>query len=74
MEETNERLERLLKLKELIETQSDNFSAWIAVEKYFFGDTISGNCKCKQHSVKSRLDTFWSQPGGGKEELDILLS
>lgn len=59
---------RLLRLKEIIDTDSDNFSLIIAVEKFFFGgESISGNCKCKMNSVRAKLYQFWLAEG--KEEL-----
>lgn len=59
---------RLLRLREIIDTDSDNFSLIIAVEKFFFGgESISGNCKCKMNSVRAKLYQFWLAEG--KEEL-----
>lgn len=69
MEIDNDRLIRLRRLKEIIDTESDNFSLLIAVEKYFFGgETISGNCKCKMNSVRAKLYQFWMATA--KEELE----
>jgi hypothetical protein len=60
---------RLLRLKEIIETNSDNFSLILAVEKYFFGgETVTGNCKCKMSTALSKLYQFWIATG--KSELE----
>jgi hypothetical protein len=62
---------RLERLREIIDTDSDNFSLIIAVEKFFFGgETISGNCKCKMNTVRAKLYQFWLAEG--KEELRLI--
>ncbi len=60
-----ERIEKLKLLNQLL--NSEEFHQLVALEKYFFGDTISGGCTCKLNSVKSRLSQFWESTG--KQEL-----
>ncbi len=59
----DERHIKLQELKTLLESNDDNFSLVVELEKFFLGTSTSGGCKCKTNTIKSKLYQYWKQAG-----------
>jgi len=65
-----ERIEKLKLIVNVIDNAEQRYPELIALERYFFGNTIGGGCKCKINSVRARLSEYWEREG--KKELEQL--
>lgn len=61
-----ERHQKLLELKNIIESNTQDWTTLLASELYFYGAN-SSSCQCKTGAVRSRLNQFWET--NGKQQL-----
>ncbi len=62
MKEKDEMYWKLIDLRNIIESGSENWPALTALELYFFGQ-ITSTCGCKAGVVRSRLNQYWELQG-----------
>jgi len=59
----DERITKLIELKALIESGSENWDQILALELYFYGSNMT-SCRCKTATVRSKLNQYFQQYKG----------
>lgn len=63
-----ERIIKLLELKNIVETNSEDWDKLLSSEMYFFGSNGS-SCRCKTATLRSKLNNYYQLYKG---ELDTI--